>query len=61
MSTVSAALAVFIVFLIGTTATVDSAGMSQRIMATVLGGGLALASHVVMPDRSLVRLRQRAQ
>jgi uncharacterized membrane protein YccC len=57
---VSAALAVFIVFLIGTTETVDSAGTSQRIIATVLGGGLALASHVVMPDRSLVRLRQRA-
>ena len=43
---VSAALAVFIVFLIGTTETMDSAGTSQRIMATVLGGGLALASHV---------------
>ena len=57
---VSAALAVFIVFLIGTIGAVDSAGMSQRIIATVLGGGLAMASHVVLPDRSLVRLRQRA-
>jgi uncharacterized membrane protein YccC len=56
---VSAALAVFIVFLIGTTGTIDSAGMSERIIAIVLGGGLAMASHVVLPDRSLVRLRQR--
>ena len=56
----SAALAAAIVFLIDIGGTADGATMGQRILATVLGGGLAVASHVLLPDRSLVRLRQRA-
>ena len=42
----SAALAAAIVFLIDIGGTADGATMGQRILATVLGGGLAVASHV---------------
>ena len=56
----SAALAGAIVFLIDIEGLADGTTMGQRIAATVLGGALAVASHVVLPDRSLVRLRQRA-
>ena len=56
----SAALAAAIVFLLDVDVASDSAVMGQRIVATVLGGALAVASHVVLPDRWLVRLRQRA-
>ena len=54
------ALAMGIVFLLDIQGAVDSADLSQRLVAVVLGGGLAVASHVVLPDRSMVRLRQRA-
>ena len=54
------ALAMGIVFLLDIQGSVDSADLSQRLVAVVLGGGLAVASHVVLPDRSMVRLRQRA-
>lgn len=54
------ALAAGIAFLLDIEGTADSADLSQRLMAVVLGGGLAVASHVLLPDRSLVRLRQRA-
>lgn len=56
----SAALAAAIVFLLDVDGVTDGATMGQRVVATVLGGGLAVASHVVLPDRWLVRLRQRA-
>jgi len=56
----SAALAAAIVFLIDIEGTANGATLSQRLAATILGGALAVASHVVLPDRSLVRLRQRA-
>ena len=56
----SAALAAAVVFLLDIGGTTDGAAMSQRVVAAALGGGLAGASHVVLPDRSLVRLRQRA-
>lgn len=55
-----AALAAAIVFLIDLDGSTDSATMGQRLIATIVGGGLAVASHVVLADRSLVRLRQRA-
>lgn len=55
-----AALAGAIVFLVDLGGTIDSPAMGQRVVATVIGGGLAVASHVVLPDRALVRLRQRA-
>ncbi len=54
------ALAAGIAFLLDIEGTADSADLNQRLVAVVLGGGLAVASHVVLPDRSLVRLRQRA-
>jgi uncharacterized membrane protein YccC len=56
----SAALAAAIVFLIDIGGTADSVTLGERIAATLVGGGLAVASHVVLPDRALVRIRQRA-
>lgn len=56
----SAALAAAIVFLLDIEGTADSSTLSERLVATAIGGGLAVASHVILPDRSLVRLRQRA-
>jgi uncharacterized membrane protein YccC len=56
----SAALAAAIVFLLDISGAADAATLRERLIATVLGGALAVASHVVLPDRSLIRLRQRA-
>ncbi len=56
----TAALAAGIVFLLDIEGAADGADLSQRLVAVALGGGLAVASHVLLPDRSLVRLRQRA-
>ncbi|BBZ04366.1 fusaric acid resistance protein [Mycolicibacterium chitae] len=55
-----AALAGGIILLIDMAGTTDSAAMGQRVVATVVGGGLAVTCHVLLPDRTLVRLRQRA-
>jgi uncharacterized membrane protein YccC len=54
----SAALAASIVFLIAINA--EAATIEDRLFAVVIGGGLALLTHVLMPDHSLIRLRQRA-
>ncbi|OBF11376.1 FUSC family protein [Mycobacterium sp. ACS4331] len=54
------ALAAALSFLIDVSGPVDATTVSQRLLATIIGGGLAVASHVILPDRSLVRLRQRA-
>ena len=56
----SAALAAAIVFLLDISGDADSATIQQRLVATILGGALAVASHLLLPDRSLIRLRQRA-
>lgn len=56
----SGAIAAAIVFLVDIDGGDDPAVMSRRILAVILGGALAVGSHVVLPDRSLVRLRQRA-
>lgn len=56
----TAALAGAIVFLLDIAGVSDSLTLGQRVVATALGGGLAVASHVALPDRSLVRIRQRS-
>ncbi|ORV31997.1 hypothetical protein AWB99_09960 [Mycolicibacterium confluentis] len=54
------ALAAALTCLIDVSGAVDATTVSQRLVAIIVGGGLAVASHVILPDRSLVRLRQRA-
>jgi uncharacterized membrane protein YccC len=56
----SAALTAAMVFLVDQPGTTDGTTLGQRLVAVLIGGGLAVSSHVVLPDRSLVRLRQRA-
>jgi hypothetical protein len=57
---VTAALGAAIVFLVDMSATPDGDVLGERLLAATLGGALAVASHVVFPDLSLVRLHQRA-
>ncbi|HET6731469.1 FUSC family protein [Mycobacterium sp.] len=57
---VSAALAASVVFLLDIDAVAAGATMEDRLFAVVIGAGLALIAHVVLPDHSLIRLRQRA-
>jgi uncharacterized membrane protein YccC len=56
----SAALAATIVFLIDVSGTAGDGTMADRLVATMIGGALAVLVHVVLPDHSLIRLRQRA-
>jgi uncharacterized membrane protein YccC len=56
----SAALAAAIVFLIDVTGAAGVGTMADRLIATMIGGALAVLVHVVLPDHSLIRLRQRA-
>jgi uncharacterized membrane protein YccC len=56
----SAALAAAIVFLIDVTGTAGEGTMADRLIATLIGGALAILVHVALPDHSLIRLRQRA-
>ena len=56
----SAALAAAVVFLIDITAMAGVGSMADRLIATVIGGALAILVHVALPDDSLIRLRQRA-
>ncbi len=56
----SAALAAAIVFLIDISGTAVMGTMADRLIATMIGGALAVLVHVVLPDHSLIRLRQRA-
>ena len=57
---VSAALAAAIVFLLDIDAAAAGATIEDRLFAVVIGGGLALVAHVILPDHALIRLRQRA-
>lgn len=57
---VSAALAAAIVFVLDIDAAAAGATIEDRLFAVVIGGGLALLAHVVLPDHALIRLRQRA-
>ena len=55
----SASLAAALVFIIDIAAT-QAAGFDERLIATAIGGTLAVIAHVVLPDDAMVRLRQRA-
>ncbi|MGH3675609.1 MAG: FUSC family protein [Mycobacterium sp.] len=55
---VSAALATTIVFLLDVSDVATSIG--DTLLATLIGGVLAVLAHVVLPDDAMVRLRQRA-
>lgn len=57
---VSAALAAAVVFLIDISGTAGEGTSFDRLVATLIGGALAVLVHVILPDHSLVRLRQRA-
>lgn len=56
----SAALAGAIVLLLDIDGAVQSDALGERVLAVMVGGLLAVAGHVLIPDRSLIRLRQRA-
>jgi uncharacterized membrane protein YccC len=56
----SAALAAAIVFLTDATSVADGATVGDRLIATLIGGALAVVAHLLLPDQALVRLRQRA-
>ena len=56
----SASLAAAIVFLVDIGGTAGPGTISDRLLATVIGGALAVLAHVVLPDHAVVRLRQRA-
>jgi uncharacterized membrane protein YccC len=57
---VSAALAATIMFLLDIDAAAAGAAIEDLLFAVVIGGGLAVVAHVVLPDHGLIRLRQRA-
>jgi hypothetical protein len=57
---VSAASAATIVFLLDIDAAATGPAIKDLLIAVVIGGGLAVLAHVVLPDHGLIRLRQRA-
>ena len=57
---VSAALAATIVFLVDVSGAAGDGGGTDRVIAALIGGALAILVHVALPDDSLIRLRQRA-
>jgi uncharacterized membrane protein YccC len=57
---VSAALAAAIMFLLDIDAAAAAPGIADHLFAVVIGGGLAVVAHVVLPDHELIRLHQRA-
>ncbi|MGX9791986.1 FUSC family protein [Mycobacterium sp. MMS18-G62] len=56
----SAALAATIVFLLDIDASAAGATIEELLFAVVIGGGLAVLAHVMLPDHALIRLHQRA-
>jgi uncharacterized membrane protein YccC len=57
---VSGGVAAAIVFMIDISGTATRAMMADRLTAIVIGGALAIWMYVVLPDRALVRLQERA-
>ena len=57
---VSAALAAAVMFLLAIDAAAARPPIEDLLFAVVIGGGLAVVAHVVLPDHGLVRLHQRA-
>lgn len=56
----SASLAAAIVMLIDIAGSADVSTVSDRLLATLIGGALAVFAHVLLPDHADIRLRQRA-
>lgn len=56
----SAALAAAIIFVLDVAAPADLDVMGDRVLATLLGGVLAILAHLLLPDRAMVRLQQRS-
>ncbi|WP_163799465.1 FUSC family protein [Mycolicibacterium sediminis] len=57
---VTAALSAALVFLVDVSGVAGLVTMGDRVIAALIGGVLAILAHVVLPDRTSVRLRQRA-
>jgi uncharacterized membrane protein YccC len=57
---VTAALAASVAFLLDIDAAASGVAIEDLLFAVVIGGGLAVVAHVVLPDHGLIRLRQRA-
>jgi len=57
---VSAALAATIMFLLDIDAAAAAPGIADHLFAVLIGGGLAVVAHVMLPDHGLIRLHQRA-
>jgi hypothetical protein len=53
-------LAATIVFLLNIDVAAAGGTIEERLFAVVVGGGLAVLAHVVLPDHALIRLHQRA-
>jgi uncharacterized membrane protein YccC len=56
----SAGVAAALVFMLDINAAVAGATVEDRLFSVVIGGGLAVVAHVVLPDHALTRLQQRA-
>ncbi|MGZ5395885.1 MAG: FUSC family protein [Mycobacterium sp.] len=56
----SAGVAAAVVFLLEINAAAAGATVEDRLFSVVIGGGLAVMAHVVLPDHALTRLQQRA-
>jgi uncharacterized membrane protein YccC len=57
---VSAAVAATVVFLLDIDAAAAGPAVKDLLFAVIIGGGLAVVAHVVLPDHVLIRLRHRA-
>jgi uncharacterized membrane protein YccC len=57
---VSAAVAATVMFLLDINPAAAGAPVKDLLFAVVIGGGLAVVAHVVLPDHGLIRLHQRA-
>jgi len=57
---VSAALAAAVTFLLGIDGAAAGPPIEDLLFGVVIGGGLAVVAHVVLPDHALIRLHQRA-
>jgi uncharacterized membrane protein YccC len=54
------AVGVVVVFVVGVGGFSDWTGVRDRLFGVLVGGGLAVMAHVLLPDHALIRLRQRA-
>ena len=53
-------MAAAVVFLLDIDAAAAGANVEDRLFSVVIGGGLAVVAHVLLPDHALTRLQQRA-